>query len=92
MISLCLALVSLIAFGGLGVWLQLPGARARHPDEAVEGVRLAEREWLLTATCVVAAFSVLVQGTAVRSLVRRSPRPGPENNSPGARQAPGDPP
>jgi POT family proton-dependent oligopeptide transporter len=48
-ISLCLALVSLIAFGGLGVWLQLPGARARHPDEAVEGVRAVLRVLVLFA-------------------------------------------
>ncbi|HEY0865068.1 MAG TPA: oligopeptide:H+ symporter [Lacunisphaera sp.] len=48
-ISLCLALVSLITFGGLGVWLQLPGARARHPEEAVEGVRAVLRVLVLFA-------------------------------------------
>lgn len=48
-ISLCLALVSLITFGGLGVWLQLPGARAKHPDEAVEGVRAVLRVLVLFA-------------------------------------------
>ena len=48
-ISLCLALVSLITFGGLGVWLQLPGARAQHPDEAVEGVRAVLRVLVLFA-------------------------------------------
>jgi POT family proton-dependent oligopeptide transporter len=38
-IAACCALVAVIAFGGLGVWIQLDGARGRHPDEAVEGVR-----------------------------------------------------
>ncbi len=35
----CLALVALLAFGGVGVWLQLDRARGLHPDEAVDGVR-----------------------------------------------------
>jgi POT family proton-dependent oligopeptide transporter len=48
-IALCLALVSLITFGGLGVWLQLPGARGRHPDGAVEGVRSVLRVLVLFA-------------------------------------------
>ena len=38
-ISFCAALVALIAFGGIGVQMQLAGARGKHPDEAVEGVR-----------------------------------------------------
>jgi len=48
-ISLCLALVTLIAFGGLGVWRQLGGARGQHPDEAVEGVRSVLRVLVLFA-------------------------------------------
>ena len=48
-ISLCLALVSLGAFGGLGVWLQLEGARGAHPDEAVAGVRAVLRVLVLFA-------------------------------------------
>ncbi len=35
----CLALVALLAFGGIGVWVQLDRARGTHPDEAVDGVR-----------------------------------------------------
>ncbi len=46
-VSFCIALVSLIAFGGLGVWWQLEGARGRHPDEAVEGVRAVLRVLVL---------------------------------------------
>ncbi len=45
----CLALVAVIAFGGMGVWLQLEGARGRHPDEAVEGVRSVLRVLVLFA-------------------------------------------
>ena len=38
-ITACLALGSLIAFGGIGVSMQLERARGRHPDPAVDGVR-----------------------------------------------------
>ena len=46
-VAACLALVALAAFGGAGVWLQLDGARARHPAEAVEGVRAVLRVLVL---------------------------------------------
>ena len=46
-VSFCSALVAIIAFGGLGVWLQLNGARARHPEEAVEGARAVLRVLVL---------------------------------------------
>lgn len=45
----CLALVALVAFGGLGVHLQLEGARGRHPDEAIDGVRGVLRVLVLFA-------------------------------------------
>lgn len=38
-ISACLALLALIAFGGIGVSMQLERARGRHDDAAVNGVR-----------------------------------------------------
>jgi POT family proton-dependent oligopeptide transporter len=38
-IAACLALVALIAFGGLGVWLQLDSVSDKHPPEAINGVR-----------------------------------------------------
>ena len=38
-ISACLALGALIAFGGMGVSMQLDRARGQHPDAAVDGVR-----------------------------------------------------
>jgi proton-dependent oligopeptide transporter, POT family len=48
-IGACLALVALIAFGGLGVWLQLDGARGKHPEEAIAGVRAVLRVLVLFA-------------------------------------------
>jgi POT family proton-dependent oligopeptide transporter len=38
-IAACTALVLLLAFGGIGVAMQLERARGSHPDEAVDGVR-----------------------------------------------------
>ncbi|PTX91550.1 oligopeptide:H+ symporter [Opitutus sp. ER46] len=46
-IGACVALVAVIAFGGAGVWMQLEGARGRHPDEAIEGVRSVLRVLVL---------------------------------------------
>src|SRR6185312_15558347 len=48
-IAACLALVGLIAFGGLGVWLQLDCVRSKHPAEAIEGVRSVLRVLVLFA-------------------------------------------
>jgi POT family proton-dependent oligopeptide transporter len=42
-IGICLALGSLLLFGGVGTAMQLDGARGRHPAEAVEGVRAVLR-------------------------------------------------
>ena len=42
-ITACLALGALIAFGGLGTSLQLERARGRHPDETVDSVRAVLR-------------------------------------------------
>ena len=48
-IAACFALVSLILFGGLGVWLQLDSIRDQHPPEAIEGVRAVLRVLVLFA-------------------------------------------
>ena len=48
-IGACLALVSVILFGGLGVWLQLEAVRGQHPDEAISGVRAVLRVLVLFA-------------------------------------------
>jgi POT family proton-dependent oligopeptide transporter len=48
-IAACLALVAVIAFGGLGVWLQLGAIRGKHPDDAIDGVRSVLRVLVLFA-------------------------------------------
>ena len=48
-IAACLALVALIGFGGIGVWIQLDAVRGRHPDAAIEGVRSVLRVLVLFA-------------------------------------------
>ena len=48
-IAACLALVGVIAFGGLAVWLQLDRVRDKHPAEAIEGVRSVLRVLVLFA-------------------------------------------
>ena len=48
-IAACLALVALIALGGLGVWLQLDKVRDKHPAEAIAGVRSVLRVLVLFA-------------------------------------------
>jgi POT family proton-dependent oligopeptide transporter len=42
-ISACLALVLMLAFGGIGVSMQLERARAFHPPQAIDGVRAVLR-------------------------------------------------
>ncbi|MFL6588570.1 MAG: MFS transporter, partial [Chthoniobacterales bacterium] len=48
-IAACLALVAVIAFGGLGVWLQLGAIHGKHPEEAIQGVRSVLRVLVLFA-------------------------------------------
>lgn len=47
--ALCLALVCVMGFGGVGAALQLDRARAVHPSEAVDGVRIVLRVLVLFA-------------------------------------------
>jgi POT family proton-dependent oligopeptide transporter len=47
--TLCLALVILIAFGGVGTAMQLDRARGKHTDEAVDGVRAVLRVLIVFA-------------------------------------------
>jgi POT family proton-dependent oligopeptide transporter len=46
-VSFCTALVVWLAFTGIGVWVQLDGARGQHPEEAVAGVRTVLRVLVL---------------------------------------------
>ena len=48
-IAACLALVAVIGFGGIGVWMQLDAIRGKHPDLAIEGVRSVLRVLVLFA-------------------------------------------
>ncbi len=48
-IAACLALVAVIGFGGIGVWLQLDAVRGKHPEEAIAGVRAVLRVLVLFA-------------------------------------------
>ena len=48
-IAACLALVGVIAFGGLGVWLQLDAVRDKHPADAIAGARAVLRVLVLFA-------------------------------------------
>lgn len=70
----------LLCWGGLRGGLSV--AMALSVPEVSGGERVAEREWMLTATYVVVAFSILVQGTTVGPLMRRWLRPGPVNATP----------
>ncbi len=53
-ISACLALLALIAFGGIGTWMQLERARGRHADAAVDSVRAVLR--ILVVFALVTPF------------------------------------
>jgi len=46
---MCLAVVLLIAFGGIGTAIQLDRARGKHPDAAVDGVRAVLRILIIFA-------------------------------------------
>ena len=48
-IAACLALVAIIGFGGIGVWLELDSVRGKHPPEAINGVRAVLRVLVLFA-------------------------------------------
>jgi POT family proton-dependent oligopeptide transporter len=48
-IALCCSLVSILLFGGLGMWRGLDAARADHEEEAIEGVRTVLRVLVLFA-------------------------------------------
>ncbi|HEY1138570.1 MAG TPA: MFS transporter [Xanthomonadaceae bacterium] len=52
--TFCLALGSVLLFGGIGTALQLERARGLHPDEAVDGVRAVLR--ILIVFAIVSPF------------------------------------
>ena len=70
----------LLCWGGLRGGISV--AMALSVPESVGGARVPEREWMLNATYVVVAFSVLVQGTTVGPLMRHWLKPGAGNPAP----------
>lgn len=48
-IALCTSLVSILVFGGVGMWQQLERVRNQHSDEAIEGARGVLRVLVLFA-------------------------------------------
>jgi monovalent cation:H+ antiporter, CPA1 family len=73
--------VRLLTWGGLRGGLSV--AMTLSVPAAVGGDGVPEREWIVTATYVVVAFSILVQGTTVGPLMRRW-LGSPPGGSPGA--------
>jgi CPA1 family monovalent cation:H+ antiporter len=61
--------VRLLTWGGLRGGLSV--AMALSVPGVIEGETVGERDWMLTTTYVVVAFSVLVQGTTVGPLMQR---------------------
>ena len=59
-IAACSALVLLLAFGGIGIGMQIERARGIHPDAAVEGVRAVLRILIIFAL-VTPFFSLFDQ-------------------------------
>jgi CPA1 family monovalent cation:H+ antiporter len=70
----------LLCWGGLRGGLSV--AMALSVPDQVGGERVPEREWMLSATYVVVAFSVLVQGTTIGPLMRRWLRPAAGGDAP----------
>ncbi|WP_332856023.1 POT-type proton-dependent oligopeptide transporter [Duganella sp. S19_KUP01_CR8] len=67
-IAACLALVLVLAFGGIGVSMQLDRARGLHSDEAVEGVRSVLR--ILIVFAMVTPFHSLFDQKASTWIVQ----------------------
>jgi POT family proton-dependent oligopeptide transporter len=55
--AICLGLVIVMVFGGVGAWIQLETARGKHPDDAIEGVRAVLR--VLVVFALVTPFHSL---------------------------------
>lgn len=84
-ISACLALVLLLAFGSIGTAMQLERARGAHPDEAVEGVRAVLR--ILVIFALVTPFFSLFDQKASTWIVQAESMTRPENFLPSQMQA-----
>jgi POT family proton-dependent oligopeptide transporter len=74
-IAACLALVLLLAFGGMGTAMQLERARGHHPDDAVEGVRAVLR--ILVVFALVTPFWSLFDQKASTWIVQANSMTSP---------------
>ncbi len=81
----CLAIVSLVGLFGLGTWMQIDGARSRHPEEAVEGVRSVLR--LLVLFMLVTPFWSLFDQKASTWVLQADAMTKPEWFQPSQMQA-----
>ena len=66
--ALCMAVVLIIAFGGIGTSMQLERARGKHPDTAVDGVRAVLR--ILIVFALVTPFHSLFDQKASEWVVQ----------------------
>ncbi|WP_338589407.1 POT family MFS transporter [Shewanella khirikhana] len=83
--SLCLALVLLMGFVGAGASMQLERARARHGDDAVEGVRSVMR--ILVLFALVTPFWSLFDQKASTWILQANEMTKPEWFEPAMMQA-----
>ena len=84
-ISACLALVLVLAFGGLGTAMQLERARGVHPDETIEGVRAVLR--ILVVFSLVTPFWSLFDQKASTWIVQANDMTKPDWFLPAQMQA-----
>jgi POT family proton-dependent oligopeptide transporter len=74
--SVCLGLVAVLGFGGVGTWWSLDRVRGKHPDEAIEGVRAVLR--LLVVFALVTPFWSLFDQKASTWLFQANAMTRPE--------------
>ncbi len=82
---LCIILISILAFGGIGTSMQLERARGTHPDEAVDGVRSVLR--ILIVFALVTPFWSLFDQKASTWVLQANDMTKPSWFSPAQMQA-----
>jgi proton-dependent oligopeptide transporter, POT family len=82
---LCIILISILAFGGIGTSMQLERARGTHPDEAVDGVRAVLR--ILIVFALVTPFWSLFDQKASTWVLQANDMTKPSWFSPAQMQA-----
>jgi POT family proton-dependent oligopeptide transporter len=82
---LCIMLIVVLAFGGVGTAMQLERARGKHPDDAVDGVRSVLR--LLIVFALVTPFWSLFDQKATTWVLQANDMAKPSWFSPAQMQA-----